>query len=304
MRSQSVLPIILLCLCSIVRAEELDAPPAKSADETILQAMPKVPTIATIVGDGNPKTQTNKWVQELMKKKETKARVEIVLLKQKLITEQESQDVEDKERIRRKNLYDKAHGTLFDNQPVADQKKRSIKLKLEFQVPEIEMYRRIIGLYKTRAALAASVVDALTKLDRDNDGKLTADEYRDAAYIFIATQRLFLSVDNDGDGFITLAEIEAAKALPVDAAAALVAGSNSKDATSSSALLIKGFDADKDGVLTIAERKALSSAYLEIELKARQEADAYQKLFDDLLTARQVMATKFENLTIDLVESK
>ena len=69
-------------------------------------------------------------------------------------------------------------------------------------------------------------------------------------------------------------------------------------------MLIKGFDVDKDGVLTIAERKALSSAYLEIELKARQEADAYQKLFDDLLTARQVMATKFENLTIDLVESK
>ncbi len=298
-----LIPILLLCVCSWSRSEETDTP-TKSADETTLQALPKVPTLATIVGEGNAKAQTTKWVQELMKKKETKARVEIVLLKQKLIAEQESQDTEEKERIRRKNLYDKAHGTLFDTQFSNEKKKRSIKLKLEFQVPEIDMYRRLIAVYKTRAALASSVVEALTKLDRDNDGKLTADEYRDAAYIYLATQRLFTSVDNDGDGYISFGEVEAAKSLPVDAAAAMTTGSASKDANNSSALVIKGFDADKDGVLTIAERKALSSAYLEIELKSLQEADAYQKLFDDLSTARQSTATKFENLTVDLSDSK
>ncbi|MEI6231988.1 MAG: hypothetical protein WCT04_02985 [Planctomycetota bacterium] len=298
----SWIPLLIIVACGAVRAEDPDAP-ARSADETVLQALPKVPTLTAIIGDGNAKTQTNKWVQELMKKKETKARVEIVLLKQKLITEQESQDVEEKERLRRKIAYDKAHGTLYDTPIATDRKKRTIRMKLEFQVPEIEMYRRLIDTYKTRAALASSVVDALTKLDRDNDGRLTADEYRDAACIFVATQRLFAAIDNDNDGLISLSEIEAAKNLPANAAAALTAGSNSKDATAGT-LKIKGFDANSDGALTIAERKALSSAYLEVELKSQQDADAYQKLHDDLSTARQVTAAKFENLIIELAETK
>ena len=276
---------------------------SKPADESVLQALPKVPTIATVVGSGDSKNASSKWVQELMMKKETKARVEIVLLKQKLIAEQESKDVEDKERVRRKQLYDKALGTLFDSQAAGEKKTRTIRMKLEFQVPEIEMYRRLVEVYKMRTALAASVVEAFTKLDRDNSGKTTPESYRDAAYIFIATQRLFVPVDNDADGYITLAEVEAAKALPADAAAAMTAGANSKDATTG-ALIIKGFDVDKDGVLNIDERKALSSAYLEASLKSQQDADAYQKLLNDLLTARQATAAKFENLTIELVESK
>jgi len=299
-------PIVLLAVTSFsmvgARAAEPDAA-EKPADERVLQALPKVPTLATIVGDGSTKAQVGAWIQELMKKKETKARVEIVILKQKLIAEQQTQDADEKERIRRKNQYDKAHGTLYDA-PVAanEKKKRILKMKLEFQVPEIETYRRLIDVYKARSALALNIVDALTKLDRDNDGKLSADEYRDAAYMFIATQRLFTSVDSDGDGYITPAELDAAKNMPADAAAAMIAGSNSRDANGP--LLIKGYDADKDGVLTIAERKALSSAYLEIELKAQQEVAAYQKLSDDLISARSVTAAKFENVTVELADTK
>ena len=297
-----LIPLIALTIClNAGAAEEPDAP--TRADEAALQALPKVPTMATIVGDGVPKAQVSKYVQELIKKKETKARVEIVLLKQKLIAEQETTDVAEKERIRRKILYDKAHGTLFDTQPVTEKKRKTIRMKLEFQVPEIEVYTRLVNLYKSRAALAADVVDALTKLDRDNDGKLTADEYRDAAHIFLATQRLFLTIDSDNDGQITIAEIDAAKAMPASASAALAEGAVSKEAAGGP-VIIAGFDADKDGVLTIAERKALSSAYLEAELKAQQEADAYQRLLDELITSRQVTAAKFENLTIDMLETK
>lgn len=297
-----LIPLITLTICLNAGSAEVPDVPAR-ADESALQALPKVPTMATIIGDGVPKAQINKFVQDLMKKKETKARVEIVLLKQKLIAEQETTDVAEKERIRRKILYDKAHGTLFDTQPVVEQRRKTIKMKLEFQVPEIEVYTRLVSLYKARAALAANVVDALTKLDRDNDGKLSADEYRDAANIFVATQRLFSQIDTDNDGQITIAEIDAAKVMPATAAAAMAEGSVSKEAAAGP-LTIPGFDADKDGVLTIAERKALSSAYLEAELKAQQEADAYQRLLDELITSRQVIASKFENLTIDMLETK
>lgn len=295
----TLIPFLVL-ICACLRAEDSEI--AKPANES--QALPKVPTLATVAGDGSVKNASSKWVQELMTKKETKARVEIVLLKQKLIAEQETKDVEEKDRARRKQLYDKALGTLFDAQAAGETKTRTIRMKLEFQVPEIEMYRRLVDVYKARSTLATSVVEAITKLERDNDGKTTPESYRDAAYIFIATQRLFLSVDNDGDGYIALSEIDAAKELPASAAAAMTAGANSKDATTGGALIIKGFDVDKDGVLNISERKALSSAYLQASLKSQQDADAYQKLLDELITARQSTAAKFENLTIELVESK
>lgn len=292
--------VLLFCLTAWSEQGE-DAP--KSADETVLHALPKVPTMATIVGTGNPRTQPGKWVQELLKKKETKARVEIVLLKQKLIADQEAQNAEDRERVRRRQLYDKALGTLFDTEPTRqDGKKKMISMKLDFQLAEMETYRRLVEVYNKRAALAADVVETLTRLDRDSDGKLTGEEYRDAAYIFNATQRLFLAVDNDGDGYFSIHEIDAAKAIPANGAAALAAGA--KEAATTDTFLIKGFDANKDGVLRIEERKAISSAYLDIALKSTQEANSYQKLYDDLATARQAAAAKFENLTIEISEPR
>jgi|ERR1043165_2085356 Ca2+-binding EF-hand superfamily protein len=296
---------IFLCVCLFCMSawcqEGDDAP--KSADETVLHALPKVPTLATIIGKGNARTEPGKWVQELLKKKETRARVEIVLLKQKLIADQEAQNAEERERIRRRQLYDKALGSLFDTEPTKqDGKKKLISMKLDFQLPEMEAYRRLVEVYQKRAALASDVVETLTRLDRDSDGKLAGEEYRDAAYIFNATQRLFLAVDNDGDGYISSNEIDAAKVLPADAAAALAAGA--KEAATTDTFLIKGFDADKNGVLRIEERKALSSAYLDIALKSTQEAANYQRLHDDLSAARQVAAAKFENLTIEVTEPR
>jgi len=284
-------------------AEEFDETPKASADETVLAALPKVPTMATIMAGGDARSQPGKWVTELLKKKETKARVEIVLLKQKLIAQQEAEDTEDRERMRRKMLYDKAHGTLFDTETIRrEAKKRTITMKLDFTLPEMEMYTRLIDAYQKRAALAANVVETLTRFDRDSDGKLTGEEYRDAAYIFNATQRLFTAIDNDNDGYFSIAEIDAARALPANGPAAQAAGA--KEAANNDTFIIKGFDANKDGVLNIEERKALSSAYLDISLKATHDAAAYQKLHDDLAAARAVAAAKFENLTIELAESK
>ncbi|HLX64294.1 MAG TPA: EF-hand domain-containing protein [Planctomycetota bacterium] len=300
-RVLSFLMLAAFTLC--IWGEESDSEPIKSADQTVLTALPKVPTLATIVGDGNPKTQPDKWIADLIKKKEIKARVEIVMIKQKFLAEQDAKDAEERERIRRRQMYDKALGTLFDTTPVqGEAKKKTMTMKLDFQVTEMEVYRRLIDALKIRGALASDVVETLTRLDRDNDGKLTGEEYRDAACIFNATQRLFSAVDNDGDGYLTVAEIEAAKTLPANGAAALAEGI--KNAANSDTFMIKGFDANKDGVLSIEERKALSSAYLEISLKAAQEVAAYQKLLDDLSTARQAAAAKFENLTIELSEGK
>jgi Ca2+-binding EF-hand superfamily protein len=289
-------------------AEDSEEPIAPSADQTVLQALPKVPTMETIAGKGDSRRAPSKWIQELMKKKETRARIEIVSLKQKVLAEQEATLAADKERSRRQERYNAAYGSLNNTSApssgAGERRKRTLNLKLEFQVPEMEVYRRLIEAYKIRAALAADAVNTLTRLDRNGDGNLSSDEYRDAAYLWTATTKLFHPVDSDLDGYISVAEIEAARTLPANGAAAITAGANSKEAINTVDLKIKDFDQNNDGILNVAERKALSSAYLEASLRAQQDAAAYQNLLDELLVARQTSTAKFENLTIEAEEAK
>ena len=274
---------------------------ASLADPNAMQAIPKVPTMATIVGDGDPALQRRLWAQNLIKKKEIKARVEVVILKKKLLEEADAASVEEKDRQRRTERYNNSfrkEGELALPSGAGEGKKRVLTLRLEFQVPEIDSYKKLIEVFKIRATLAENIVTTLTKLDRDADGKLSGDEYRDAALLYLATQRLFHSIDNDDDGYFSASEIEAAKTLPADGIAAITAGSATKEANSG-VYKIKDFDINGDGVLSVSERKAMSSAYLDVGLKARQEAENYQKLVDDLLTLRQATAAKFANVTVE-----
>ena len=95
-----------------------------------------------------------------------------------------------------------------------------------------------------------------------------------------------------------MTEIDNSRTLPADGIAAITAGSSTKEANSG-IYKIKDFDSNADGVLSVNERKAMSSAYLDIALKSKQEAEGYQKLVDDLQTLRQDAAAKFERVTVD-----
>src|ERR1017187_6282396 len=88
-------------------AEDDPDAPVQPADETLLQALPKVPTLEKI---GSSPKQVGAWVQELMQKKEIKARVEVVLLKQRILEEQREALAADKERVRREERYNASFG--------------------------------------------------------------------------------------------------------------------------------------------------------------------------------------------------
>src|SRR5262249_52452885 len=75
------------------------------ADTNVMQAVPKVPTLATIIDKGDPNLAPRQWAQTLIKKKETKARVELVVLKKKLLDEAEAASAEEREKQRRVDRY-------------------------------------------------------------------------------------------------------------------------------------------------------------------------------------------------------
>jgi hypothetical protein len=292
--------VALLC-AQRSHAEDDPDVPAAPADETVLQALPKVPTLEKI---GTTPKQIDAWVQGLIQKKEIKARVEVVLLKQRILAEQREAIAADKERIRREERYNASFGGPLrggNAEAGGAKKNRAIKVKLAFQVPELDMYKRVLEAYKLRAALAAGAVETLTRIDRNADGKLSGDEYRDAGNLVLATRKLFRSLDTDNDGLISLAEIEAARQLPASGAEAISAGSQMKEANNGPDPL-KDYDKKGTGELGLAELKALSSAYLVAALDAQKAVEHCQKVIDALATAQQASAAKFENLTIEVEE--
>ena len=144
--------------------------------------------------------------------------------------------------------------------------------------------------------LADDIVDILSRLDRNNDGKLTADEYTDALAIVIAAAKLFQQVDANDDGYLSETEIDNAKILPRDGNEARVTGRTAALVPNTH---IKTFDANSDGVLDAEERKVLSMAFVEIALKAEKEAEFFRRLAADALTvSRDIMAAKFADLVI------
>ncbi len=278
--------------------EEAEAIQDQRVQELLAQmALPRIPTREFLLKgtDGKEDTEATKsgqWVSEFIAKKKVKADAEVDELKKKVQEEDQAQKAKEKERQRRL-----AKLATYDDMQLLrrESKQTTIRVKLEFQVPEIETCRRAADLCKQRKALADDVVETLSHLDRNNDGKLSAEEYSDACAIVIASAKLFQQIDSNNDGLLSEAEIDAAKLIPKDAAEARIAG---HQASSIPNTRIKSFDVNGDGVLDAEERKVLSMAFVEVALNAQKEADFYRKLADSLTVSREIVAIKFANLVI------
>lgn len=260
-----------------------------------IAALPKVPSRATILKDaGTDSAKIGQWVHTVIEAKEKKANVELEDLKKKVRAEEDVRYAAERERRRRQEKYDQSFGGAVGG--AAQKEKRApIHMKLDFQVLEIDAYRAISETERQLQAVANEIAQNLSSLDHDGDGKLTENEYRDAAAIVVSTKRLFQSMDANGDGMISDDEIESARKLPQNMSAAIRAG---REGASAPNFKIKPFDADSNGVLDVDERKALASAFVEISVKLGQEADFYKTVADNLAKAREIVAAKFADIEV------
>ena len=78
----------------------------------------------------------------------------------------------EEERRRRQARYDAAFGTLSSPPTLTVVDRAAQHMRLDFQVPEIELYRRAETVLRKRAALARDVVNALSRLPADAEGTL------------------------------------------------------------------------------------------------------------------------------------
>jgi hypothetical protein len=298
-------PVLLACgrLCAEMTArEEAEAIQDKRAAElATLMALPRIPTRDEVLKDVKEKeikedvelTKTNDWVQNFIDKKKAQAEKEIDELKKKFQQDEQERIAKEKERQRRLTKM----AEYGDYIPVsrADNKRSTVTIKLDFQVPEVETCRRAQDACRLRKALADDIIDTLSRLDRNNDGKLTNDEYQDALAIVIGAAKLFQKIDTNDDGFLSEAEIESAKQLPKDAADALQKG---RAASRLPNAKLKPYDANDDNVLDAEERKTLSMAFVDLALKAEKEAEFYRHLADSLTVSRDIMAAKYANVVL------
>ena len=278
--------------------EEAEAIQDQRMQELLAQmALPRIPTRDFLLKgtDGKDDTEATKsgqWVSEFIAKKKVKADAEVDELKKKFLEQDAARLAKEKERARRLaklGNYDELEVSRKESRPSA------VHVKLEFQVPEIETCRRAMDVCKQRKALADDIVETLSHIDRNNDGKLTAEEYSDACAIVIASAKLFQQIDANNDGLLSEAEIDAAKQIPRDAAEARVQGHQGAIIPNTR---IKTFDVNGDGVLDAEERKVMSMAFVEIAINSQKEADFYRKLADSLTVSREIVAIKFADLVL------
>jgi hypothetical protein len=278
---------------SVVYAAGEDTP----KPDVVLRALPRVPTRASMLKDIDPKdtdkatSRARQWADDLIKAKEKRATEELEIIKKKVLESERARLKEQQERMRKREKYDQAYGI----EATTGDKRAAVRVKLDFVVLEIDHFRRIADIYRLQEQLATDVVTALPKLDRDGDGKLTDDEYRDAAAIVSAASRLFVNLDVNEDGFVSESESDAAKGTPSTAIDAIQAGRISVDTPG---YKIKNYDTDGDGALSVQERKELGNAFLAVAIQAGRDAIFYRTLTDALSISRQIAATKFENIEV------
>lgn len=258
-----------------------------------IQALPKVQSRAAIMKDNenNPR-RVQDWVAAFMDGKERKAKLELDVIKKTVQAEEAKRLEEERERQRRDDNYRRSIGEYV---PLKREDKANSKIKLDFQVPEIETYRFASETCALQATLAKGVADFFSRLDRDGDGKLTEDDYRDAGAVSIGAARVLLPVDANGDGQLTEAELESAQKLPRNAATAMRQG---KPATEVAAYKIKTFDKDANGELSVDEYKAMVMAYVEASVRLESDAAFYRQLADSLSQARVVSAARYAELDV------
>jgi len=293
-----VLPALFVAANVLLAGERGEEKKGSGAADVRL--LPKVPSrVAILKGleTGDPDKEGDKigeWVMGLIAAKEKRANTELEAIKKRLRSEESARQAAERDRQRRADKYDETWGAL-GTKTSSGGSGGATHIKLDFQVPEIETYRVAMAVCRVREALANDVVETLPRLDRNGDGRLTENEYRDAGAILTATSRLFQKLDANDDGILNEAEIEAARELPRNATAAIRTG---RPTAESAGFKIKPYDADSDGVLDVNERKALTMAYVDVALRAGQEAAFYQRVIEALATAREVVAGKFADIEV------
>lgn len=285
---RSACAIVLCGGACLAAAEEADQVRDKSKDEQAsLVAALRVPTRAAILKDSQQEGAiVGSWVQQTIEEKEKRAQNELVALKKKLQTEEDARVKAEEEKARRAARYEGATARKVKRQP--------LRMRLDFQVPEIDTFRRAAETCRVQKQLADDVVDVLTRLDIDRNGRLSGDEYRDACALVNGAGRLFYKLDANDDGFLSIAELDAARDLPKNGDAALRAGQPSDGKK-----LKNRFDANDDGVLDVTERKTLTMAFVEVALHAEQDGAFYRQVADRLSTSREIVAAKFARLELE-----
>lgn len=117
------------------------------------------------------------------------------------------------------------------------------------------------------ASPRASVEQRFSSYDLDDDGKITPEEYGEAA-----TRIIFASFDENDDGSVTLKEWQDLEGTESDARFAKIDANGNGSVTLDEALAFTrkakpfandfpGIDANKDGAVDLAEAKAYAAAH-------------------------------------------
>jgi Ca2+-binding EF-hand superfamily protein len=258
-----------------------------------VQGLPKVQSRAAIMKDNetNPR-RVQDWVAAFMDGKERKAKLELDIIKKTVQAEEAKRLEEERERQRRDDNYRRSIG---DYVPLKREDKASSKIKLDFQVPEIDAYRYASQACTLQATLAKGMADFFSRLDRDGDGKLTEEDYRDAGAANVGAVKVLLPLDANGDGQLTEIELDNAQKIPRNAATAMRQG---KSATEIPAYKIKTFDKDANGELSVDEYKAMVMTYVEASVRLESDAAFYKQLADSIAQARVVFAARYAELDV------
>ena len=285
--------IALLCLAANVPL--LGGEPAPGEARAYNPILPRVPAQATIIKSpsGDETAAVKEWARAFIEVKEKRALLELKTIKEQVKTEEAARAREEEEARQRQQRYDQSLGVLGMVGPA--ERRGPLHVRLDFMVPEIQTYRVAAEVSRARQALANDVVAALGRLDRNGDGKLTDDEYRDAGALASATTGLFAPLDANGDGYLTAEELEAGRNLPENAAAALRMG---RLAASTKDFRIKPFDANGDGSLGVDERKAMTMSFVDASVRAARDASFYATVAESLAAARSLIAAKYADVEV------
>ena len=266
----------------------------ESGGAQAVASLPKVPARALILKEGGSEdTRIAEWIQTLLAGKEKRASVELEVLKKKILSDETARAQYEREKQRRRDKYDDLNSRPANSG--ADDKPEAIHIKLEFQVPEISTYRYAAETCLIRERLANDVVERLSHLDRNQDGVLSSDEYRAAGAILISCANLLKKMDGNENGYLTESDISVARTVPRNASAAEEDGSHAAEA---SGYRIKPYDMDNNGELDVNERKALAMAFVDVSVRAGQDAAFYTRMADSLVTARAAAAQKYADIEI------
>src|SRR5690242_19426177 len=137
-----VAPGLILAACVAVAS---GAEESARKTEAQLRALPKVTARSVILKDIDAKdsekesARTRQFIQDLIEAKEKKANQELAALMKKIKDDEDAKAAAEKERRRREQNYEGSWGALVGRS--SSRQQGALKVKLDFQVLEIETYR-------------------------------------------------------------------------------------------------------------------------------------------------------------------